>query len=92
MIYIRKIVGKSMLPNYVEGNIVVFIGLKKIKKGDVILARINGLEQIKRIDKIQNKKIYILGDNLTKSKDSRNYGPINIDMIKAKALFRINTS
>ena len=44
---------------------------------------------IKRIKKINNGKIFVLGDNLKDSLDSRNFGLISFNKILGKVIYKI---
>ena len=44
---------------------------------------------VKRINKIDNGKYCLLGDNKNDSKDSRNFGLIERDQIKGKVILKI---
>lgn len=75
MILFRRIVGESMEPTLVEGDVVV--ALKKTpKQGDIVIARVNGREVIKRITRYSPTHLHLQGDNTDFSTDSRNYGDV----------------
>lgn len=84
MIYIRRIVGSSMSLTFNEGDIVIFFRFKKYYPGNVIIADVDGREVIKRISYIEGDNVFIVGDNLAASTDSRNYGPIDKTAIKGR--------
>ena len=87
MIIIRRIVGDSMLPGLPPGKIVV--GLRRnrrtrqLKPGKVVIIHHNGIEKIKRIAQVKDGQVYVLGDNLLDSKDSRHFGWLDASSIKA---------
>lgn len=65
-----------MEPALHNGDIVIARNLKP-KLSDIVIARIDGREVIKRITKIKQNSMHLSGDNLAHSTDSRNYGMIN---------------
>lgn len=76
-----------MLPSLRPGQIVVarqkFL---KLKTGDVVIVRHNGLEKIKRIASVDGQQVTVLGDNSSHSTDSRHFGPLNKQDIVGKVL------
>lgn len=55
----------------------VIIGWKRrVRVGDIVIARINDREVVKRIDSFRDDKPYLIGDNRQESTDSRHYGPV----------------
>jgi type IV secretory pathway protease TraF len=70
-----------MHPTLSEGAIVL-ARRKKPQKGDIVIARAQGREVIKRVAHISPAQLYLLGDNSAHSTDSRQYGPVtNNDII-----------
>lgn len=77
MLTIRRVVGDSMQPTLAHGDIVIAVR-KKPKIGNIVIARNEGREVIKRVKRITSPTlVYLLGDNAEKSTDSRHYG--NVD-------------
>jgi len=77
MIFLRKVVGKSMEPTLLEGRVIIATTFKTPKVGDVVVAVQNGREVVKRISKITNDwQVTLLGDNQGHSTDSRHHGSI----------------
>ena len=74
MWYLRRVSGDSMNPNYRNGQTVVVSYLGRYNTGDVVVAMMDGREVIKRISKMSNGKMYLIGDNKHKSTDSRTHG------------------
>lgn len=81
MLTIRRVVGESMEPALVAGQIVV-AWRKKPKVGDIVVAKVSGREVIKRVTKSDTKRLYLLGENIAKSTDSREYGWIPIASVR----------
>lgn len=88
MLLVRRIVGHSMLPVLPPGTLV--LGLKWIRKlrpGMVVVIVHDGKEKIKRIDKIKTNKIFVTGDHEVASTDSRHFGWIPKNVVKAKIVW-----
>jgi len=47
----------------------------------------NGLEKIKRIEKLKDNRLYILGDNPTASTDSRHFGWLRAEDVLAVVIW-----
>ena len=71
---LRRIVGRSMEPNLVQGDLVVFVPRRGYSVGDVVLARHEGQQIVKRITRVEGERYYLVGDNRQESTDSRHYG------------------
>lgn len=74
---LRQIVGISMLPNYRHGTVVVgwrWFRPSKLQPGRVIIAQAEGREIIKRINRRDGDRFYVIGDNPAASIDSRTFG------------------
>ncbi len=83
MLQLRRVVGLSMLPTFRPGAIV--LGLKGLrpKAGSIVVAEHDGLELIKRVSKIGPEGFYLVGDNASRSTDSRTYGWFASQTIKS---------
>ena len=87
-ILIRRVAGESMEPYVGHGTVVVARGFHlKLKKYDVVVVRQHGIEKIKRILKIKDGKMYLVGDNPRKSKDSRHFGWVPTDWVVGKVIW-----
>ena len=88
MLLVRRVVGKSMLPQLREGQLVVgWRVFTSITPGNLVIFRHNGLEKIKRVAKLHNKQVFVVGDNQADSTDSRSFGPVPYDAIVAKVIW-----
>ena len=85
----RQVVGSSMSPTLRAGQIVVATGrFGYVHPGDIVIVAHHGLEKIKRVvDVDPNKGVYVLGDNMANSTDSRSFGWLDHDEIIAKVIF-----
>lgn len=87
MFMIRRIVGGSMLPHLTPGKIVFGWRQKHLKIGDVVILFHDGLEKIKRIDRIDGERLYVLGDNPEASTDSRQFGLVDREQVLARVVW-----
>lgn len=68
-----------MHPSLKDGQIVIVKRkIKKLRIGDIVMITNNGHELIKRIADISSGEVYVLGDNIMSSTDSRNFGWIKL--------------
>lgn len=85
--------GNSMLPTLKEGQDVLsfnwaYLG-KKPKVGDIVVIKQDGKEMVKRVQKVDGRRIFVEGDNKEESTDSRYFGPISRDQIVGKVGYRL---
>ena len=89
--------GTSMHPTLKDGEIVLIKKRFILKEKGIYIFFREGKYIIKRLDKIiyevgKEPKLFVLGDNLDSSLDSRDYGLLNINSVKGqviKKLFKI---
>ncbi|MCX6404620.1 MAG: S26 family signal peptidase [Actinobacteria bacterium] len=81
--------GLSMVPNLGYGDELLIRYGAKVSVGDVVVFRRAGQNDIKRVESISDEGVFVVGDNLMASLDSRAYGLIRHDQVLGKALFRI---
>lgn len=89
MLSIRRIIGQSMQPTLKEGQIVISIKRKRYKVGQIVIARQNNKEVIKRVSEVYGGYYNLLGDNLAKSTDSRQYGLVKDNDILGRLIFAL---
>lgn len=88
MWYPRRVVGNSMAPTYRDGQIVIVSLFRGYKINDVVVAYVNKREVIKRIKDISpDGRLYLIGDNLEKSTDSRSFGWVTDSNISGKVIW-----
>jgi signal peptidase I len=94
--------GKSMEPNFHDGQ-VILVGkggllFGPLKHGDVVVFTRNGQLLVKRVvalpyetapdgTRVPANHIYVVGDNLEVSEDSRAFGPIPLSSVIGKVLY-----
>ena len=71
---VRRVVGDSMLPTLKSGQIVVGLNGRRPKIGQLVIVRYKNREIVKRLTKIKDTKLYIIGDNTGSSTDSNSFG------------------
>ncbi|SRR5258706_4273465 len=91
-IIIFKVEGRSMEPTYSPESLVIIINHKLsqgIKKGEVVVLRDprNNNLILKRVEKIEDEKYFVLGDNEKESTDSSVFGFVNEKNIIGKVIF-----
>lgn len=80
--------GNSMHPTLKEGQDVLSINwFLNPKVGDIIVIKKNGKELVKRIEKIEGEKVFVIGDNSSESTDSRDFGFIDKKNIVGKVIY-----
>lgn len=76
-----------MRPALRSGKMIVATGLfGSVRVNDVVVIRHQGLEKIKRVESISDEGVWVVGDNLAESKDSRHFGPVPQSAIIARIL------
>ena len=83
--------GNSMLPTLKSGQEILCFNwaylFYKPQKGDIVAFKFNGREMIKRIQKYDDRHIFVTGDNKRESTDSRKFGMIDRSAIIGKVIF-----
>lgn len=85
-----RVKGKSMAPAIKPGAFLLGSVWIKPKPGHVVVVKREPLS-IKRVKKIENQKVWIEGDNKIASTDSRSYGFVNVEDIKAVIFMKLSS-
>ena len=83
-----EVKGSSMEPVLKQGDRVLTFNFSAPKKGDLVVARKNSMEIIKRVKKVSVNSFFVIGDNLGHSTDSRHFGLIKRNEIVGKVLMK----
>lgn len=76
--------GNSMFPALKQGQeLLIWCWFYEPKVGDIVVIKHNGLEMVKRIQKVNRSEVFIRGDNIEMS---TNFGPILISEIIGKVV------
>lgn len=77
-----------MQPKLHDGQVIVASGwFSSLRPHDVVVIEHEGIEKIKRIDRIEGDHIFILGDNAAASTDSRQFGWVESAHVLGKVLW-----
>jgi phage repressor protein C with HTH and peptisase S24 domain len=71
-----------MLPTYQPGAVLFGWRRRKLKVGDIVIAKHKEIEIVKRITHIESAGYFLKGDNPQQSSDSRTYGIFSRQAIK----------
>lgn len=89
------IVGNSMLPTLKPGQDVLVLCWPRLNRGwvfklkvrDLVVFRKDGKEIVKRVQKCDDRRIFVVGDNQKMSTDSRHFGWVDKKEIIGKVIW-----
>ncbi len=87
LVYIRRVVGKSMWPVLDPGQIVIVARKWRYYEEDVVVLLHGGREKIKRVRVLERGRFDVRGDNPSESTDSRHFGLIEREAIVGKVIW-----
>lgn len=80
--------GKSMYPTLKPGqDVLVLCWFFKLKVGDLVVFIKDGKEMVKRVQKCNDRCIFVIGDNVKMSIDSRDFGWIDKKDLIGKVIY-----
>ena len=87
LIVLRRVKSGSMAPKLRPGQLVVATRMfRKLHAGQVVIVERDNKQLIKRIERIEADKLFVIGDNLAASIDSRQFGWLDRRAVIAKVL------
>ncbi len=89
MLLLRRVLGDSMVPTLVPGTIVLAVRSRRIRPGDIVMIRHNGLDKIKRVADMQFNKVFLRGDNPISSTDSRDFGWLHVGQVIGRVVWPV---
>lgn len=90
---VRRVTGSSMEPKLRAGQLLLATRLfRHVHPGQVVVVIHDGKEKVKRVERIQNDKVFVIGDNLSASKDSRHFGWLDREQIVGLVFWPLHLS
>jgi signal peptidase I len=90
LILLRRVKSGSMAPKLRPGQLIIATRVfRKLHPGQVVIVERNNKQLVKRIERIEADKLFVIGDNLPASIDSRQFGWLDRQAVIAR-VFRPN--
>lgn len=87
LILLRRVKSGSMAPKLRPGQLVIATRMfRSLHAGQVVIVERDNKQLIKRIERIEADKLFVIGDNLPASIDSRQFGWLDRHAVIAKVL------
>jgi nickel-type superoxide dismutase maturation protease len=86
-----EVSGPSMAPSLQPGDRVLVWRTRSVRPGDIVAASDPRRPQrslLKRVVDVGQEGVFLLGDNLEHSTDSRQFGPVPMASVRGKAIYR----
>jgi phage repressor protein C with HTH and peptisase S24 domain len=84
----RRVVGASMCPKLQPGQVLLATPLfRRIQPGEVVIIDHDGKEKVKRVEEVQGDRVFVIGDNLSASTDSRHFGWLRREEVVARVFW-----
>ena len=83
-IVLRRVMGQSMMPTIQPDSLVVGLWPCRVRNGDIVIIRHDGLDKIKRVKGVREGQIFLAGDNSAASTDSHDFGWLDCKFVLAK--------
>lgn len=84
-----RVSGESMLPGYAPGDVLLGLHWFRPRPGQVVVALHSGKHLIKRLIRVDPDGIWLEGDNAAHSTDSRHYGLLRKNQLRAKIIAKL---
>ena len=87
-IFVRRVVGDSMSPKLAADKLLIATTMfHDLHPGHVVIVLHDGKQKVKRIERMQGNKVFVVGDNLAASTDSRHFGWLDYDHVVARVVW-----
>lgn len=88
LILLRRVVGSSMSPKLRPGQLIIaWPYFKRLHPGQVVIITHDDKEKVKRVERIEDNKIFVIGDNIAASIDSRHFGWLGRPNVVARVIW-----